>query len=91
MLSRDNVQKKKAHSIFFQSFFLASPTNKSHETKLLTTNDTPDLEFYVNYGKQMLSESLINKPEEATPFKTLGPDSTASLLIGGNTYDGSTP
>lgn len=55
--SQDKVKKKKRHRNFFQTFFV-SPTKESNETKFLPTHDTPDLEFYVNYGKQMIYETL---------------------------------
>lgn len=56
--SQDKVKKKTRHRNFFQKFFLVSPTNESNETKFLPTHDTPDLEFYVNCGKQMIYETL---------------------------------
>lgn len=51
-------KRKHVTGISFKNVFLVSPTNESNETNFVLTHDTPDLEFYVNCGKQMTYETL---------------------------------
>lgn len=56
--SQDNVKKKKHSPDFLSKMFSFVPpyyTNQRNKTLTILINDTPDLELYVNYGKQIAS------------------------------------